>query len=44
MQLLHAHKDIGGATIVIMTETPKLELEEWFRCAGSGLVMWKSQC
>ena len=32
VQLLHAHKDIGGTTIVIVTEVPKLELEEWFRC------------
>lgn len=32
VQICHAYKDIGGTTIVILTETPKLEIQAWFRC------------
>lgn len=31
LQVCHAYKDVGGTTIVILTETPKLEIQAWFR-------------
>eukprot|EP00892_Ulva_mutabilis_P004075 jgi/Ulvmu1/2039/UM120_0035.1 len=29
-QICHAYKDVGGTTVVILTETPKLEIQRWF--------------
>lgn len=43
LQICHAYKDVGGTTIVILTETPKLEIQAWFRCVPLHFIACSGQ-